>query len=76
MRDDRRPSHDPARGGIIGGGPLIARRPAHRSSGGHSMGGDNPVQSMSGEQNLKLIIENMGMNSRFFNIQYHYQNNH
>ena len=51
MRDDRRPSHDPARGGIIGGGPLIARRPAHRSSGGHSLGGDNPVQSMSGQQN-------------------------
>lgn len=51
MRDDRRPSHDPARGGIIGGGPLIARRPAHRSSGGHSMGGDNSNQSMSGKQN-------------------------
>ena len=54
MRDDRRPSHDPARGGIIGGGPLIARRPAHRSSGGHSMGGDNSNHSMSGKQILEI----------------------
>ena len=48
MRDDRRPSYDPARGGNIGGGALVARRPAHRSSGGYNTGGDHPAQSIFG----------------------------
>ena len=34
MRDDRRASNDPARGGVVGGGALPTRRPAYKPSGG------------------------------------------
>lgn len=48
MRDDRRASHDPARGGVIGGGALIARRPAYKPSGSQNAGSDNSAPIVTG----------------------------
>jgi hypothetical protein len=47
MRDDRRASHDPARGGVIGGGALVARRPPYKPS---NAGGDNSAPIVTGER--------------------------
>lgn len=46
MRDDRRASHDPARGGVVGGGALVARRPPYRPSADKR--GDEPAPLISG----------------------------
>ena len=49
MRDDRRASNDPARGGVVGGGALSARRPAYKQSGIDNVGGGEQASAMTGE---------------------------
>ena len=55
MRDDRRASHDPARGGVVGGGALIARRPAYKPS---TAGGENTAPIALGEHPNPIYFMN------------------
>lgn len=55
MRDDRRASHDPARGGVVGGGALIARRPAYKAS---TAGGENTAPVALGKLPNPIYIMN------------------
>ena len=55
MRDDRRASHDPARGGVVGGGALEARRPAYKPS--RDPGAvDGPVVTVTGTGCLCVLV--------------------
>jgi hypothetical protein len=66
MRDDRRASHDPARGGVVGGGALVARRPAYKPS---NAGSDNSAPIVTGERpNSNLCSAEVMNASLFFNF--------
>ena len=49
MRDDRRASLDPARGGAAGGYALSAKRPAYKPSGGDNDREREAVTAMTGK---------------------------